>query len=137
MKQTQSFRLFQLLKSGEPVSTQVLSETLKIHVFSVPVYIHELKNQFKAEIQSVREGRKVTAYRLLNAGKVKVPEFRKNSYGEIPKAKKSVVSSIAEELEAANTGVVGEREFADIKTSLGLGFGGYSGFGSGNTAGDY
>jgi len=124
-KQTQSFRLFQLLKSGEPVKTQVLSETLKIHIFSVPVYIHELKNQFKAEIKSIREGRKVVAYQLTNAEKVKVPEFRKNSYGEVPKAKTSVVQSIAEELESANTGVVGEREFADIKSSLGLGdFGG-------------
>jgi hypothetical protein len=133
-KQTQSFRLYQLLKSGEPVKTQVLSETLKIHIFSVPVYIHELKNQFKAEIKSIREGRKVVAYQLIDPNhKVKVPEFRKNSYGEVPKAKKSVVASISEELEAANTGVVGEKEFADIKSSLGLDFGG---FGGGN-GGDY
>jgi predicted ArsR family transcriptional regulator len=131
-KQTQSFRLYQLLKSGEPVKTQVLSETLKIHVFSVPVYIHELKNQFKADIKSVREGRRVVAYQLVNADKVKVPEFRKNSYGEIPKAKPTVVQSIAEELEAANTGAVSEKEFADIKSSLGLGD-----FGGGRGGADY
>jgi hypothetical protein len=133
-KQTQAFRLFQLMKSGEPVKAQVLSETLKIHIFSVPVYIHELKNNFKAEIKSIREGRKVTAYQLTNAEKIKVPEFRKNSYGEIPKAKTSVVASIAEELESVNTGTVSEREFADIKSSLGLGGGSYGG---GNRGNDY
>lgn len=130
-KQTQTFRLFQLMKSGEPVKVQTLADSLKIHIYSVPVYIHDLKANFKAEVKSVREGRKVVAYQLTNAEKMKVPEFRKNSYGEVPKAKPSVVASIAEELEAATNGTYGETEMADIKSSLGLG----GGFGGGSNRG--
>jgi hypothetical protein len=121
MKQTQTYRLYQILKSGEPVKIEVLASTLNIKTQSVPVYIHELKRVFKANIRSVREGKRVGSYQLLNADKIKVNEFPKNSYGPVAKAKpKTLIASIAEELEAVNTGGVTEKEFADIKSSLGL-----------------
>ena len=124
-KQTQTFRLYELLKSGKEISTRVLADTLSIKDASVPVYIHEMKDQFKADIESIRDGRRVTGYKLLNAAKIKVPEFRKNALGEVPK-KKVVLkgsTSLADELESVNTGIVSESEFNDIKSSLGLDFG--------------
>ena len=54
-KATQNFRLYQLMKSGGTVSKEVIAETLSVALVSVPVYIHELKKQFKAEILSVRD----------------------------------------------------------------------------------
>lgn len=121
-KPTQTFRLFQLLKADKQVSVETIAKTLGINYYSVSVYIHEMKAQFKADIKSVRNGRKVVAYQLLNGAKIKVPEFRKGSLGEVPQPKtaKTRAASFAEEIESVNSGTVSEREFEDIRTSLGL-----------------
>lgn len=125
-KMTQTHRLYQILKNGEPVQVQKIADELKINYYSVAVYICELKAAFKADIKSVKNGRKVVAYQLLNADKIKVPVHRKSYLGEAPKAKATAIATIADELEAVNTGGISEREFADIRSSLGLDFGGRS-----------
>lgn len=131
-KPTQAFKMFELMKAGEEITTSTIASKLDISISSVPVYIHEMKRQFKADIKSIRDGRRVTAYQLINAAKVKVPEFRKNALGEIPtKVKPKIITNLAEELESVNNGTVSEREFADIRSSLGLDFGGFSSGGRG------
>ena len=139
-KSTQNFRLFQLMKSGGIVSKEVIAETLGVALVSVPVYIHELKKQFKAEIVSVRNGRKVTGYKLVDK-EIAVPEFRKNNAEVHPVKTKKVKNTVVKgDSELANDGSVpvldkdaeitqvGEREFADIRESLGVGTG--HGFGN-------
>jgi predicted ArsR family transcriptional regulator len=131
-KNTQNFVLFQLLKAGGTVSKDVIAETLGVKLMSVPVYIHELKNQFKVKIVSVRNGRKVIGYKLVETD-AKVPQFRKNSI-EVPKA---VIKSSAVEVaddgsipvldKDAEITQISDREFADVRDSLGLNYNSGSG----------
>lgn len=119
---TQTFKLFEVLKSGEPITVTKIAEELKIKVLSVPVYIHGLKKA-KANITAIREGRKVVSYQMTNAAEVKVSEFRKNSADAIPKAKNAAPGNqkieVSTDDSAANV-AVSDREFADIRSSLGL-----------------
>jgi len=77
---TQSYSLFQLLKTGNVVKKELIASTLGVKLMSVPVYIHELKKSHKAEVKGIREGRKVIGYQLVMDIKkpIEVPEFRKN-----------------------------------------------------------
>ena len=138
---TQSYLLFQILKSGSTVSKETIAEELGVVLVSVPVYIHQFKNQFKAEIVAVRAGRKVTGYQLTNAEDLNVPQYRRNSL-LIPenqnKPKKSRQKKVVEQVATpvvsdgsvpvidkdAEITQYNEREFGDIRESLGIGFGG-------------
>jgi hypothetical protein len=119
---TQTYKLYEVLKSGEPVTVAKIAEELKIKVLSVPVYIHGLKAQ-KAEIKAIREGRKVVSYQLTNPTEVKIPEFRKNSAEAslVPKNPGTIAKLADQAIEepSANT-IVSEREIADIRSSLGI-----------------
>jgi len=138
---TQSHNLFQLLKSGETVSKDKIASTLGIKIMSVPVYIFSLKKQFKAEIVAIRNGKKVTGYKLANSEDITVPQLRKNSaVFEKPKKIKNVAKSetpaevvktmINEDgsvptLEPdAEVTKFSEKEYSDLADSLGIGFGG-------------
>lgn len=115
-KQTQAFKLWQVLSTGEPVTVKKLEEVLGVGQYSVPVYIHELKRVYKADIESVREGRRVTAYRLCN--KIKVPEFRSNNAQYV--APKKPVAPVVTEEEHADPDEISDREMDDIKSQLGI-----------------
>ena len=138
-KATQNYKLHEMMKSGEIISKEHIAKTLKVKMISVPVYIHELKAQFKAKIKSVREGRKVTGYQLvLEKGKsLDIPQFRKNSVElQKPVIKKiGVVTNIAETDGDGSVPVidkdaeitqVSDREFDDIRSSLGVDLPGYN-----------
>jgi biotin operon repressor len=129
---TQSHILFQLMKAGDVVSKETISKTLGIVLMSVPVYIHELKKQFKAEVLSVRDGRKVIGYKLVSKN-ITVPQHRKNSIlVEKPVKVAKPKTSVSEDGELptldkdAEITQIGEREFADIADSLGVSNGGHS-----------
>jgi hypothetical protein len=133
---TQSYILFQLMKAGNVISKETISKELGIVLMSVPVYIHELKKQFKAEVISVRDGRKVIGYKLVSKN-ITVPQHRKNSIlvDKPEKVKKSKSSKntimVSEDGELpvldkdAEITQIGEREFADIADSLGVSHGGH------------
>jgi len=131
-KQTQSYRLFQLLSTGSLVSKEQIAKELDVSLASVPVYIHELKKTFKVEVTSVREGRKILGYKVADTNKAKVPQFRKNNaeYVKPEEPKKVVISDDGEVpvLDAdAEITRVSDREFSDIRESLGVSsFGGFS-----------
>lgn len=114
-KQTQSFKLWQLLSSGEPVAVSVIEEALGVGQYSVPVYIHELKRVYKAVIESVRSGRRVTAYKLCN--KIKVPEFRSNNALFVAPKPNKVNAPLVEE-EHVEDGDISDREMDDIRSQL-------------------
>lgn len=71
-KITKYFELFSVLKSGADagVSPAAIAKSLRFAENSVPVYIHALRHKFGADIQSVRDGRKVVAYKLMNIKEV-------------------------------------------------------------------
>ncbi|MGH7744566.1 MAG: hypothetical protein ACREQ5_07080 [Candidatus Dormibacteria bacterium] len=113
-KKTQNYRLWILLSTNEPITVEKLVNGLGLKSkVNLPVYIHELKRLFKAEIEAVRDGRKVTAYRLIN--KIKVPEYRRNNAQYI--AKTGSVKSVGE---TASVGQISDREMSDIRDSLGI-----------------
>lgn len=131
---TQNFRLISLLKAGNSVKKEVVAKELGVNLVSVPVYIHELKRLYKADIESVYGGRKVVAYRLRNKDVV-VPQFRRGHVTKyVKKTAPAVVSdgSVAVPDKDLDVTQVSDREFADIRSSLGV-----SSFGSGSRSSDY
>jgi hypothetical protein len=118
---TQNYRLFQLLKASTTCKKEVIAKELNVGLVSVPVYIHELKRLFKADIESVRVGRHVVAYRLKNKD-IEVPQFRK---GHTHKVKKTVTATSTTPVVDKDSDItkVSDREFADIRSSLGIDYG--------------
>jgi hypothetical protein len=134
-KQTQYHKLFLLLK-GAPngLSKEDLGKAMSIAPVSVPVYIFELKKQFKCDITSIRQGKTVVAYKLINGDKAKVPEFRRGSSQPVAKKPAPVVAGGVGNVDGEESDItrVGDREMADIRSSLGIG-----GFGGRGGSGDY
>ena len=137
-KVTQNYKLIELLKAAaDPVSKQDVAKLLGVAETSVPVYIHDLKKNLKADIGTVKKGRVVTHY-VLNNKNLKVNPHRKNAVGVAPKAKvkkpteavsvdTGEVAVLDKELDIA---VVSDREMSDIRDSLGVGSGFGGGFGN-------
>jgi biotin operon repressor len=129
-KSTQNFRLHEIMKSGEVISKEKIAKVLGVKLISVPVYIHELKSQFKAKIESVREGRKVIGYKLvLDSKALNIPQYRKNSI-EVQKKLVSANNTVALVTTDGSIPVIDkdaeitqvtEREVDDIRMSLGVG----------------
>jgi hypothetical protein len=125
-KVTQYFRIWTLLQTKEPVTIDAIQNLLGVKRQSIPIYIHELKKFFGAEIESIRDGNKVVAYKRLND--VKVPEYRRNNGQYVPKAADPAVTTVstgdgsAPILDKDNDLVVmDEKTMADTIESLGLG----------------
>lgn len=78
-KSTKYFELFSALRAGgdKGVSPAALMKATGFNSGALAVYIHALRNQFGAVIESVRNGRNVVAYRLTNADEVKITAARK------------------------------------------------------------
>lgn len=76
---TRYFDLFSALRAGgdNGVSPAALQQATGFNQGALAVYIHALRNKFGAEIESVRNGRTVVAYRLTNADAVKIAATRK------------------------------------------------------------
>jgi len=131
-KETQNYNLLKAMESGEPVTKEELAKVLGVEEQSVAVYIFELRNRYRAKIESVREGRKVTAYKLLNVQSVRsrVSKYRTNNARyyepERQKAKRlarehAVAEGILVHDPDSNILNYGEREMADIRDNLGFG----------------
>ncbi len=132
-KVTQNYKLFSLLESGELVTIKQVAEGLDITEKSIPVYIHELRNKFKAEIETVRNGKQAIGYKLSNASKIKknIPMYRVgNSIFVKPEKKveeeeapvvETAIAPVLEDQEESKYTHYSEPEINDLKDSLGLG----------------
>lgn len=67
-KTTKYFELFSALKAGgdKGASPEALATALGFTTGALAVYIHALRHKFGAQIESVRNGRTVVNYRLVN-----------------------------------------------------------------------
>lgn len=129
-KNIQGFTLYNALKAaGDKGLTKTqIATLLKVSEGSVPVYIYDLKLFYKAEVENIRDGRKVTGWILKNADKIAVPENGRRggvaSKPSVNKPVKQVVESVAGKdiiLDAdLDIAEMSSREFADIRDSLGL-----------------
>lgn len=101
-KSTKYFELFSALKSGgdKGVAPDALAKTLGFTPGALAVYIHALRHKFGAVIESTRNGRTVTSYRLVNVAEMEAaisPQRRpRNSVTPAkPKASKSKAVKVA------------------------------------------
>jgi len=71
-KTTKYFDLFSALKAGgdKGVTPESLAKTLNFTTGALAVYIHALRHKFGAQIESVRNGRTVVSYRLVNVAEM-------------------------------------------------------------------
>ena len=150
-KTTKYFELFSALKAGgdKGVTPEDLAQALGFKIGALAVYIHALRHKFGANIESIRNGRTVTLYRLVNIKEMEkvISPTRKPRTTKAqatakakPKTKKSTVKRTAKVTRTAKApkrvrkdeGIVPvldddlditevtDRELADIASSLGL-----------------
>lgn len=139
-KNTQAFILFNMLKAAgtKGVTKSEVAKALNVKEGSVPVYFFGMKKLYKAEIETVKSGRTVVAYKLLNPDQVtgvpqtrgagKVKAVAKKSTKKVTKAlpTKKVSRTVNDSTETPTLdkdmeiAQIGDRELADIKSSLGL-----------------
>lgn len=84
--------LFTMMQSGKPVAVESMLKTLNVKQGSIMCLISALRNDFGAEIETVRDGRRVLSYQLTNADKVKIPT--KAAKVAKPKAAKVAIQKV-------------------------------------------
>lgn len=123
--------LFTLMQSGEPVPVSIMIKTLNVKQGSIMCLISALRNDFGAEIETERDGRKVLSYQLTNADSVKIP--KKVAKTKAPKAAKVAVvktkTRVARKASVVDADEVptieveeidSDAELASLKAELGL-----------------
>ena len=125
--------LFTMMADGKPVAVENMLKTLDVKQGSIMCLISALRNDFGAEIKTVRDGRKVLTYQLLNADKVKIPtKVAKVAKAAKPKATKVAVfrtkATVSRKSAVADSDVPtldveeidSDAELASLKAELGL-----------------
>lgn len=122
--------LYTLMKDGKPVPVEKMLKTLDVKQGSIMCLISALRNDFGGEIETVRDGRKVLSYQLLNADKVKIPtKVAKVAKTKAPKAAKvAVLKTKTKVSKVVNDDVPtldvqeidSDAELASLKAELGL-----------------
>ena len=121
--------LYTLMKSGKPVPVESMLKTLDVKQGSIMCLISALRNDFGAEIETNRDGRKVLSYQLMNADKVKIPtkaaKAPKAAKVAVVKTKTTVARKVAKvadvdvpTLEVQE--IDSDAELASLKAELGL-----------------
>ena len=128
--------LHALMQSGSKVSLDKMMQTLGIKQGSVMCLISALRNDFGAQIETERDGRKVLSYQMTNADKVvitskktaKTPKVAKTLKVKATKTKTVVSRKAAKDDEFdvptldADLDIteVSDAELADLRNQLGL-----------------
>ena len=124
--------LFTLTQDGSKVPVEQMIKTLDVKQGSIMCLISALRNDFGAEIETERDGRKVLSYQLLNADKVKIPtKAAKVAKTKAPKVARVAVTKTKTTVsrKAAATSDIptldvqeidSDAELASLKAELGL-----------------
>lgn len=66
-------KILTVLISGKPVTIEELDTTLgkEIHIYRLSTYMWHIKTNVNGVVKSIKDGRKVTAYQLINVDEVK------------------------------------------------------------------
>ena len=134
-KNTQAYILFNMLKAAgdKGVNKEQVAKALNVKESSVPVYFFGMKKLYKADIEVIKNGRQVVAYKLNNPNEVTgVPQTRgAGKLKVVKKVKKTVAAKptkvLTKNLDGAEFPIldndvphISDHEFNDIKTSLGI-----------------
>jgi hypothetical protein len=124
--------VYEMLKDGKPFKFETLVSRLGCKPVSAMVLICALKRDFGADIETIRDGRKVDCYQLHNAaaiaskmvGKAKATKTQKVAKVAVLKTK-TVVSTpkaavASDEIPTVEVEEVGFDELASLKAELGL-----------------
>jgi hypothetical protein len=97
-------KLLTIMVSGKPVSIEEIDTTLgsEIHMYRLSTYIWHIKKFANGVVKAIKDGRKVTAYQIVNVAEVKqymkdnvdVSNFTPGKATKIVRAKKNVVSQV-------------------------------------------
>ena len=121
--------VFEMLKDGKPLKFDTLVSRLGCKPVTAMVLICALKRDCNADIETIRDGRKVESYQLHNAlaiaskmvGKTKAPKAAKVA---VLKTKTTVTRKstavAADEVPTVEVEEVGFDELASLKAELGL-----------------
>lgn len=123
-KSTQYFNLHEFLKANPIATKEDVAKKLGVAITSVPVYIHALKHKFKAKIETVKDGRFVIAYKLVNKDESNVPKFRSNAASGLVRTlrrEKDIKSgTIAVPDKDLDITKIDDNTMADVRNSLGI-----------------
>lgn len=125
--------VFEMLKDGKPLRFETLVSRLGCKPVTAMVLICALKRDCDANIETIRDGRKVESYQLHNAadiaskmvGKVKASKAPKAAKVAVLKTKtavtrKSTAVAASDETPTVEVEEVGFDELASLKAELGL-----------------
>lgn len=127
-------QVYEMLKDGKPFSFEKMVKTLSCSPTTAMVFICILRRDFGAEIETERDGRKVTAYRLTNADKIAskmvlTPKASKTKAVKatvaVAKVKTTVKTSktavVSDEIPTLEVDEIGsDAELESLKAELGL-----------------
>jgi len=66
-------KLLTVLQSGKPVTIEEIEKTLgdEIYMYRLSTYMWHIKTQANGIVKAIKDGRKVTAYQIVNASEVR------------------------------------------------------------------
>ena len=124
--------VYEMLKDGKPLKFDTLVKRLACKPVTAMVLICALKRDCDADIETIRDGRKVDSYQLHNAAAIAAKMVGKTKTAKAPKAAKVAVlktkTKVSKPKVAADDGSVptvdveeiGMDELASLKAELGL-----------------
>ena len=123
--------VYEMLKDGKPFKFDTLVSRLGCKPVTAMVLICALKRDCNADIETIRDGRKVDSYQLHNAAAIASKMVGKAKATKAPKAAKVAVLKTkttvtrkskvaADEVPTVEVEEVGDDELASLKAELGL-----------------
>ena len=124
--------VYEMLKDGKPFKFDTLVSRLGCKPVTAMVLICALKRDCNADIETIRDGRKVDSYQLHNAAAIASKMVGKAKATKAPKAAKVAVlktkttvtrkstAVVADEVPTVEVEEVGFDELASLKAELGL-----------------
>ena len=123
--------VYEMLKDGKPFKFDTLVSRLGCKPVTAMVLICALKRDCNADIETIRDGRKVDSYQLHNAAAIASKMVGKAKATKAPKAAKVAVLKTkttvtrkskvaADEVPTVDVEEVGDDELASLKAELGL-----------------
>lgn len=128
-------QVYEMLKDGKPFEFDKMVSTLSCSPTTAMVFICILRRDFGAEIETERDGRKVTAYRLTNAdaiaskmvlapkaAKTKAPKVIATKVAKVTvaKTKAAIDDGSVPVIDDLSVTEIDDRELSDLKQQLGL-----------------
>ena len=124
--------VYEMLKDGKPLKFDTLVSRLGCKPVTAMVLICALKRDCSADIETIRDGRKVDCYQLHNAAAIASKMVGKTKATKAPKAAKVAVlktktavgrkpkAIVTDEVPTVEVEEVGFDELASLKAELGL-----------------